>query len=132
MEDYSIRHIGLDIDFHHPESDILKVSREVEDTYGIDKEKAAIFTETASDETFNCEDLLDWYFRQSGKNLAAYMSEDSHGDAKKPRMAITFPIQFPANTFHMMTDRGPVDIKTLRLAVEVIAKQTAKQTESKQ
>ncbi len=121
MEGFTIRHIGLEIDFHHPESARLRLSEETEDNYSIDKEKAAIFTETASNLTFSSEDMLEWYLTRSQKALAEHLPE-STGDANETRrMAVTFPIQFPENTFHMMTDRGPVDIKTLRLAIEVTA-----------
>ena len=117
----SVRHIGLDIDFHHPESQLLRLSPEIEDLYGLDKETASIFTENASGLTFNSEDMLDWYLVRSGKTLEEYLSEDASADGEPMRMAITFPIQFPENTFHMMTDKGAVDIKTLRLAIEVMA-----------
>ncbi len=121
-EDFSIRHIGLEIDFHHPESDKLRLSHEIEDSYGLEKEKAAIFTETASNLTFNSEDMLDWYLTRSQNSLAGYFPDRPDEDSETRRMAITFPLQFPQNTFHMMTDRGSVDIKALRLAIEVTAK----------
>ena len=117
--DYSIRHIGLEIDFHHPESDKLRLSHNIEDDYSLDKEKAAIFTETASSLTFSSEDMLEWYLSRSQKTLAEHLPESREETSDTRRMAITFPIQFPENTFHMMTDRGAVDIKTLRLAIEV-------------
>lgn len=119
MDGYTISHIGLDIDYHHEESGQIKLLRETENLYAIDKEKAAIFTETASGLDYSSEEMLEWYFNQSGKSLAEHMPEPSGGDKQPPRRAIIFPIQFPEGTFHIMTDRGTVDIKTLRLAVEV-------------
>lgn len=117
--DFEIRHIGLEIDFHHPESDVLRLSHDIEDAYGIDKEKAAIFTEWASDLTFSSEDMLEWYLTRSQKSLAEHFPDGPVEGDEPRRLAITFPIQFPENTFHMMTDRGAVDIKALKLAVEV-------------
>lgn len=118
MNGLSVRHIGLEIDFYHPDSDKLKLSENIEDRYGIDKEKAAIFTETASNLTFSSEDMLEWYLARSTKSLEERLPKRKSDDAPR-RTAITFPIQFPEQTFHMMTERGPVDIKALRLAIEV-------------
>lgn len=124
MDGVTVRHIGLEIDFHHPESDKLRLSNEIEDDYSIDKEKAAIFTESASDQTFSSEDMLEWYLSRSPKSLAEHFPPTDERPGER-RMAITFPIQFPENTFHMMTDRGAVDIKALKLAVEVTLEQPA-------
>jgi len=119
MDAFRINHIGLDIDFYHPESDTLKLPQETENLYGIDKEKAAIFTETASGLDYSSEEMLEWYFSQSKKTLAEHLPHRNSSDVQPPRMAVIFPIQFPPNTFHIMTEQGNVDIKTLRLAVEV-------------
>lgn len=120
MDGYSIRHIGLDMDFYHPESESLKLTRGIEDSYSIDKEKAVIFIETASDSGYSPEDLLQWYFAGSKKALAEHLpARPAAAAGSSSRLAIVFPIQFPPETFHIMTDRGRVDIKTLRLAVEV-------------
>lgn len=119
MKQHVIKHIGLDIEFHHPDSDKIKLPVETENLYAIDKEKAAIFTETASGMDFNSEEILDWYFTQSTKTLAEHMPKQPNSDKPPPRVAIIFPIQFPPGTFHIMTDRGAVDIKALRLAVAV-------------
>jgi hypothetical protein len=119
MNDVTIRHIGLEIDFHHPESDKLRLSHQIEDDYSIDKERAAIFTETATVQVLNCEDMLDWYLMQSQTTLADHLPARTYGESEPRRRAVTFPLHFPEGTFHMMTDRGAVDIKTLRLAIEV-------------
>ncbi|NQU57083.1 MAG: hypothetical protein HQ513_07600 [Rhodospirillales bacterium] len=122
MDGFRVKHIGLDIDYYHPESEQLKLPQEIENLYGIDKEKAAIFTETASGLDYSSEEMLEWYFTQSRKSLAEHLPHRDSSDKQPPRMAIIFPIQFPAGSFHIMTDRGTVDIKTLRLAVEVSEK----------
>lgn len=119
MDGYRITHIGLDIDYHHDDSAQLKLPQETENLYAIDKEKAALFTETASGLDYSSEEMLEWYFTKSSKSLAEHMPERGGGDGQPPRVAIVFPIQFPEGTFHIMTDRGAVDIKTLRLAIEV-------------
>jgi hypothetical protein len=119
MDDYVISHIGLDIDFYHPQSDQLKLPRETEDLYAIDKEKAALFTETASGLDFSSEEMLEWYFTHSKKTLDEHLPKRGNSDAQPPRQAIIFPIQFPPGTFHIMTEQGAVDIKALRLAIEV-------------
>jgi hypothetical protein len=119
MDEYSITHIGMDIDFHHPESDQLRLSCDIEDEYGQRKEHARIFTESASEQTFNAEEMLTGYINSSGKPMAEHIPARPGGDTQLRRMAITFPIQFNENTFHMMTNKGIVDIKMLRLAVEV-------------
>lgn len=111
----TLRHVGLDIDYDHPDSAAIKLTSDVEDSYGIDKEHAAIFIETASGDEFSADELLRGYLRRSGKPLAGHLP-DMTG---RNRMAAGFPIRFPENTFHMMTDRGAVPIKTLVIAVEV-------------
>jgi hypothetical protein len=117
--EYSIIHIGMEVVFHHPESEKLRLSRDTENKYGLDKEHARIFTESASEQTFNAEEMLAGYINSSGKRLGEHILARLDGDTPPRRMAITFPIQFNAQTFHMMTNKGLVDIKTLRLAVEV-------------
>jgi len=119
MDGFNVKHIGLDIDYYHDESETLKLPSETQDLYGVDKEKAALFTETASGLDYSSEEMLEWYFTQSSKSLAEHLPPRSGSDKQPPRTAIIFPIQFPPGTFHIMTDRGTVDIKTLRLAVEV-------------
>ena len=116
---YSITHLGMDIIFHHPESEKLRPSRDTEDKYGLDKEHARIFTESASEQTFNAEEMLASYLTSSGKHLGEHLPVRLNNDMQPRRMAVTFPIQFDEKTFHMMTNKGIVDIKTLRLAVEV-------------
>jgi hypothetical protein len=120
MDGYTISHIGLNIEYHHEESSQLKLPRETENLYAIDKEKAAIFTETASGLDYSSEEMLEWYFTKSRKTLAEHLPERGSSDQPPPRTAIVFPIQFPEGVFHIMTDQGNVDIKTLRLAIEVL------------
>ena len=119
MDEYSITYIGMEIVFHHPESEKLRLSRDTEDKYGLDKEHARIFTESASEQTFNAKEMLAGYINSSGKHLGEHIPKRLGGNKQPRRVAVTFPIQFNEKTFHMMTNRGIVDIKTLRLAVEV-------------
>ena len=119
MDDYSITHIGMEIVFHHPESEKLRLSRDTEDKYGVDKEHARIFMENASGQTFNAKEMLAGYIKSSGKHFGEHIPARPDGNEQPRRMAVTFPIQFNKKTFHMMTNKGIFDIKTLRLAVEV-------------
>ena len=119
MHEYSIIHIGMEVVFHHPESEKLRLSRETENKYGLDKEHARIFMENTSEQTFNAEEMLAGYINSSGKPLYEHIQARLKGDTPPRRMVITFPIQFNEQTFHMMTNKGLIDIKTLRLAVEV-------------
>ena len=119
MDKYSITHLGMEIVFHHPKSKKLRLPRDTEDRYGLDKEHARIFTESASEQTFNAEEMLAGYLKSSGKRLGEHIPARVGGDTQPRRMAVTFPIKFNEKTFHMMTNKGIVHIKTLRLAVEV-------------
>jgi len=123
MKALSIRHVGLKIDFHHPESDTLKLSEGTEDRYSIDKEKAPIFKEIASGRAYSTEDILEWCLLQTGRSLDDFLPEmpEPDPDTGAARVALQFPIRLPENVFHMMTDRGVVDIKALTLALEVTA-----------
>lgn len=114
----TLRHVGLNIDYDHPESADIRLTPEVEDTYGIDKEHALIFIETSAGDAFSADELLQGYFRRSGKPLPEHLPDMTD----RSRIAVSFPIRFPENTFHMMTDRGAVPIKTLMIAVEVTVK----------
>jgi len=114
----TLSHVGVDIDYYHPDSAVIKLTPEVEDSYGIDKEHALIFIETSAGDAFSAEELLQGYFRRSCKPLSEHLPDMTGRD----RIAVSFPIRFPENTFHMMTDRGAVPIKTLIIAVEVTVK----------
>jgi len=119
VDKYLITHLGMEIVFHNPESEKLRLSRDIEDKYGLDKEHARIFTESASEQTFNAEEMLAGYLNSSGKHLGEHIPARLGSDTQPRRMAVTFPIRFNEKTFHIMTNKGIMDIKTLRLAVEV-------------
>ncbi|NQV47516.1 MAG: hypothetical protein HQ504_07010 [Rhodospirillaceae bacterium] len=122
MSALSIRHVGLKIDFYHPQSDTLKLSEETEDSYSIHKEKAAIFIESTSSQAYSTEDVLEWCLLQTGKSLTEFLPDmPEPGPDTAARVALQFPIRLPENVFHMMTDQGAVDIKALNLAIEVVA-----------
>jgi hypothetical protein len=114
----TIRHVGLNIEYDDPDSAAIKLTPDVEDCYGIEKEHALIFIETSAGDAFSAEELLQGYFRRSGKPLGEHLPDMTGRD----RIAVSFPVRFPENTFHMMTDRGAVPIKTLMIAVEVTVK----------
>jgi hypothetical protein len=119
VDGYKISHIGLDIDFYHDHSDQIKLPSETENLYAIDKEKAVLFTETASGVKYSSEEMLEWYFTYSKKTLAEHLPTYGSSNEQFPRQAIIFPIQFPCGTFYIMTEHGAVDIKALRFAIEV-------------
>ena len=119
MSGYHITHIGMDIDFYDSESGTLKLSRKIEDEYGLEKEHAKIFTECSSKQIFNAKEMLACYLKRSGKSLIEHLPSNNLESDQPFCVAITFPIQFNENSFHMMTNKGVVDIKTLRLTVLV-------------
>ena len=119
MSEYHITHIGMDIDFYTSERDTLKLSRKIEDEYGLEKEYARIFTECSSNQIFNADEMLTCYLKRSGKSLIEHLPSNSLESDQPFCAAITFPIQFNEDSFHMMTNKGVVDIKTLRLTVLV-------------
>ena len=118
VDKYKITHLSMDIVFRHPESDKSRLPRDTEDKCALDKEHARIFMESASEQTFNAEEMLASYLTSSGKHLGEHLPVRLNNDTQPRRMAVTFPIQFNEKTFHMMTNKGIVDTKTLRLPVE--------------
>ena len=116
MKVHSFSHIGLNIDFHHPQGARLKLQPATEDLYGVEKEHAAIFIETRSGQMLSTADLLELYLSRVGKTADDYLPD---GATAGDRQIITFPIQIPQNSFHMMTDHGAVSIKALKIVIDV-------------
>jgi len=117
--------VGLDIDFHHPDSKSIKLTTEVEDAYSVDKEDAAIIIDNATERAYSPREMLDFYLLKSQKQPEDFLPGGAD-DGAQQRRAIVLPLNFPENRFHMVTDRGVVDIKTLRLAVEISTQSSPK------
>ncbi|MEE8393136.1 MAG: hypothetical protein V3R66_02230 [Rhodospirillales bacterium] len=118
MGDPKIRHLGMDIEYYHPDSRNLVLPPETEDLYSVEKEKAQIFIHNSDDQTYSVENLFDHYIARRGLRAVDHVPVE----AKKgvlDKFVIGIPVKFSENTFHVITTQGAVDIKSLRIVVEI-------------
>lgn len=111
-------HVGLDIDYYHPDGKDLRLSREVEDAYGLDKERAKIFTHNRDRSLFDSKKLLETWLRAKGRTLNDYIPEKFMAE-RKPYIVVV-PLKFPEGLFSIETVQGPVDVKAVNIAVQVM------------
>lgn len=118
LNGYDFLHIGMEIDFHHPNSDDLMLPPETEDLYSTDKEAAAVFIRNRDGFPFSASDLLALHLEhvalQDGAELPFALPTEGSG-----RTSGWIAINFPEGAFHMLTTSGTVDVRRLRLAVEI-------------
>jgi len=115
-----MRHVGLKIDFHHPDSDELRLTARIEDLYSLDKDLARIFVEGGTGNLLSARDLLEGYFAGSAKSLIQHLPGE-HLPEPGRSVHVTFPLLFDDGRLSMMTDQGGVYIKAVKIAVEVTA-----------
>lgn len=114
---FILHHMGMDLEFHHPEGKTLKPSAEVEDLYGTDKEQAAVFLR-ADGTAFTAEDLTKLFLSRSDQGVEAFVTHGTPGMNKRLARAV-FPMEFPEGMIAMETEAGRVDVKRLKIAVEL-------------
>lgn len=115
---FDVEHVGLDVDFHHPQGRNLKLAEEVVDAFELERENAEIFVQSSSGTGFSCDEILSWFLLQTGTTLAEHLPPQAleQGDGK---VMLTVPIRFEPGMFHMATEAGEVDLSALKLMCKV-------------
>ncbi|MEO5336547.1 MAG: hypothetical protein H7841_06600 [Magnetospirillum sp. WYHS-4] len=102
------QHVGMRIDFHHPDSDLLELTPEAEDLYGAEKERARLFLRMSDGNRRSAEDLLAEWLAGEGRNfvdLAAGWGATG-----------TLVLDYPPGRYVLETKGGRMDLRRLRLA----------------
>ena len=115
---FEVEHVGLDVDFHHPQGRNLKLSTQTISAFETEREHAEIFVQNASGTGFSCDEILNWFLLQTKTTLADHLPAEAR---TKPgsHVMLTVPIRFEAGTFHMATEDGNVDLSALKLMCKV-------------
>ena len=115
---FDIEHVGLDVDFHHPQGRNLKLASEVVDMFEAEREDAEIFIQNSTGTGFSCDEILSWFLLQTHTTLAEHLPPQAleQGNGK---VMLTLPIRFEPGMFHMATEEGDVDLSTLKLMCKV-------------
>lgn len=102
-------HVGMEIDFHHPDSDSLELTPEVEDLYGQEKEHAPLFLRLADGVRISARELLDDYLAAAGKTLA-----DIRFGAGGTGAVV---LDISPGRYALETKAGSVEVRRVRLAL---------------
>lgn len=114
----SVKHIGFEVKYHHPDSDALELPPATVDHYENKKEKARIFIQSGEEEAFSSVELLEWFLLQTKTSLTDHLPKDA-GEWQDGRCFVAFPMRFPENMFHMTTSAGRTGMKSLKLLIQV-------------
>ena len=115
---FDVEHVGLDVDFHHPQGRNLKLAYSVVSAFEADREHAEIFIQNSSGLGFSCDEILSWFLLQTGTTLAQHLPTEALNKGSGA-VLLTVPIRFEAGTFHMATEAGDVDLAALKLMCKV-------------
>lgn len=115
---FAVEHVGVDVDFYHPEGRNLKFADAVVDAFEAERENAEIFVQNASGDGFSCDEILSWYLLQTSTTLAEHLPPQALKKGEGP-VLLTVPIRFEPDTFHMATEAGDVDLSALKLMCKV-------------
>ena len=116
-----IRHVGFDVEFYDAEpADLPEFTKRLHEQ---NKDTARIFVQNRDGVAFSAAEMLAWYLKKQNTELTDHVPPNEI----KPEgceFTINFPINFTRDSFHMVTDEGPVDIKRLELAVRFFLEPT--------
>ena len=115
---FTVEHVGLDVDFYHPEGRTLKLADTVVEAFEAERENAEIFVQSASGTAFSCDEILSWFLLQTATTLAQHLPAQAL-DKGAGEVLLTVPIRFQPGTFHMNTEAGDVDLSALKLMCKV-------------
>lgn len=108
-------HVGMEIDFHHPDSDALELTEAIEDHYGAEKEAARIFLRRADGNRVSADDLLADHLAKAGKSFGDLTSAWGAAGA--------LVLEYLPGHHALETKAGTVDIRRVRLAFRRAAKE---------
>jgi hypothetical protein len=106
-------HVGMEIDFHHPDGDSLELTPEVEDLYGQEKDLAPLFMRLVDGVRISARDLLDDYLAAAGKTVA-----DIPFGAGGTGIVV---LDIQPGRYAMETKAGRVDVRRVRLVFRRLA-----------
>lgn len=118
---FVVEHVGLDVDFHHPQGRNLKLADSVVEAFEQLRENAEIFVQHSSGLSFSCDEILNWFLLQTGTTLSEHLPPHS---LTKPggMVMLTVPIRFIPGMFFMVTEAGETDLSALNLMCKVTIK----------
>lgn len=118
----NIRHIGSKREFYGHKDDDLEFEDNVRRFYEAALDTARVFIHSRDGLMFSAAEMLGWFLAESSTRMEDYVPPEeaalSLADGTRA-FTLSFPIDFPRNTFHALTKSGPVDLKRLELLVEV-------------
>jgi len=114
----SVEHLGFEAKYYHPDSDSLDLPGATVDLYENHKDQARIFIQNVTGDAFSSAELLDWFLLQTQTRLDEHLPENA-GEGDAMRCFVTFPMRFPEGMFHMATNAGNTDMKSLKLLIQV-------------
>ena len=115
---FVVEHVGLDVNFHHPQGNTLKLAAEVVTAFEATREDAEIFVQHASGTSFSCDEILSWFLLQTGTTLADHLPLHTL-NVGTGQVMLTVPIRFEQGQFYMATEVGDVDLSALKLMCKV-------------
>ena len=118
---FIIEHVGLDVDFHHPQGRSLKLADCIVEAFEQHREHAEIFVQHSSGLSFSCDEILRWFLLQTGTTLADHLPPHTLNNFAGQVM-LTVPIRFVPGMFFMTTEAGEVDLSALNLLCKVTIK----------
>lgn len=114
----TVEHVGLDVEFYHPQGRNLKLADAVVEAFEKDREDAEIFVQCSSGLVFSCDEILNWFLLQTGTTLARHLPPHTL-ERGQGQVMLTVPIRFERNTFRMSTEAGDEDLCALKLMCKV-------------
>lgn len=115
---FVVEHVGLDVDFYHPQGHNLKLAETVVEAFEHEREHAEIFVQHSSGAGFSCDEILSWFLLQTGTTLAQHLPPTSL-ENRTGQVMLTVPIRFEPGMFYMNTEAGEMDLSALKLMCKV-------------
>jgi len=118
---FIVEHVGLDVDFHHPQGRNLKLADSAVEAFEQHRENAEIFVQHSSGLHFSCDEMLSWFLLQTGTTLGEHLPPHTL-EKSAGQVMLTVPIRFVPGMFFMATEAGEVDLSSLNLLCKVTIK----------
>lgn len=116
---FDIEHERFEVEFFDKKGNSdPEILPEVLAAYRSAKDTAGVFVQNRDGQRFGAAHFLDWLLKKKGKEL-----EDCVPDSvKRPEgdsVIVPFTVNFTRDSFHMLTNHGPLDMKHLTLFVKI-------------
>lgn len=117
----SVKHVGFKADFYHEQSDSLELPEATAAEYEQAQDTSSIFVQNRDGVAFSEAEMLVGFLKKSNTTLQDHVPEQEI-KIEGATWEQGFPINFTKDSFHMITDQGPVDLKRLTLLLELSLK----------